>query len=739
MKKLFMLMAIAGLCGFALASMPVSNGLVMHLSADEIPEVSSGNPVGVWPDLSGNGNHGTQLEASRQPVLQDSVFGAQPALYFDGSDDVMWLTDAASSVTVDSLTVIVVGQFVNLEDTDQYMLAGWDDSVSDSRLRICLSFLWSDQDARILNVRVGNSGDRPGWAPDADSQPHVFAVDSGVDFYTDGEYLGTSSNSSTSNPAGLNIGAIRGTSGFFNGNVAEVIVYDRVLSEQEYDKIGVYLANKYPVIDGVFKNAAFDGSPDDEINVALDASLTWNAGLNPSDMTAVNPDIEKHNVWMSSGDPQDSELSLVGSVDITDYTDPAADGVYSPSLSMDSKYYWAVEEVMADGQGGVYPDGDPNNPMSEVWSFETLKSVPVLQGPDNKKVFPSETASIQVGITTISELTSVEWYRAGEPDMLISDADPDVTILTDNTSTTLEIANADQADEGSYYAVVTNSGGSSTSETAKLSIKRMLAGYQFEQNVEDTLGLNDGSLVSDPLAYTAGFAESDAQQYAADPNGTTYAELPEDAYPKAGFGNGLENFTITAWIKRLDDSEQYFIGNFNEGPNTAIQFGFLSGADLRLLIRQNGNNSSTDYIQATVSSEYIPEGEWHLLTACFDGYAAKLYVDGILREEVDNGSELANFSEWEQPVTLFGRNLRGSVSDRFSGQIDDMRIFNYPLTNEEIAALYYDETGVRQCIYGYPEFDIAGPEGTPDCVVNLYDFAEFASEWLLDNRYVPEM
>ncbi|AQQ09390.1 hypothetical protein L21SP3_01194 [Sedimentisphaera cyanobacteriorum] len=65
MKKLLLLIVFASSCGFALASVPVSNGLVMHLSADEIPDVSPGNTVGVWPDSSGNGNHGTQLEASR--------------------------------------------------------------------------------------------------------------------------------------------------------------------------------------------------------------------------------------------------------------------------------------------------------------------------------------------------------------------------------------------------------------------------------------------------------------------------------------------------------------------------------------------------------------------------------------------------------------------------------------------------------------------------------------------------
>ena len=33
-----------------------------------------------------------------------------------------------------------------------------------------------------------------------------------------------------------------------------------------------------------------------------------------------------------------------------------------------------------------------------------------------------------------------------------------------------------------------------------------------------------------------------------------------------------------------------------------------------------------------------------------------------------------------------------------------------------------------------PEGDITGPNGVPDCVVNLYDFAELASVWMVDNR-----
>ncbi len=48
-----------------------------------------------------------------------------------------------------------------------------------------------------------------------------------------------------------------------------------------------------------------------------------------------------------------------------------------------------------------------------------------------------------------------------------------------------------------------------------------------------------------------------------------------------------------------------------------------------------------------------------------------------------------------------------------------------------LAGKYSDSTGnCGDYCHQYPEGDISGPLGAPDCLVNLYDFTMLAEEWL---------
>ena len=64
----------------------------------------------------------------------------------------------------------------------------------------------------------------------------------------------------------------------------------------------------------------------------------------------------------------------------------------------------------------------------------------------------------------------------------------------------------------------------------------------------------------------------------------------------------------------------------------------------------------------------------------------------------------------------------------YTGHIDDVRIFNYPLSSIDIALLYTDFVeGVNVCAE-YPAHDF-----NRDCVVNLDDFATVAGDWMSCN------
>ncbi len=72
------------------------SGLVFWLRGDDVTH--SSNAVSSWNDKSGNGNHFTQGTAGNKPTYSASIasLNNQPGLTFDGSDDFLALTIAAT-------------------------------------------------------------------------------------------------------------------------------------------------------------------------------------------------------------------------------------------------------------------------------------------------------------------------------------------------------------------------------------------------------------------------------------------------------------------------------------------------------------------------------------------------------------------------------------------------------------------------------------------------------------------
>jgi len=109
-----------------------------------------------------------------------------------------------------------------------------------------------------------------------------------------------------------------------------------------------------------------------------------------------------------------------------------------------------------------------------------------------------------------------------------------------------------------------------------------------------------------------------------------------------------------------------------------------------------------------------------------------MYIDGLLAKTSSvNGNQIPMT---DNPVRIAANNLGTTI---FKGQIDDVRIWNYAVDVIDIAQIYVNVTDVPLCT-GPVAFDTTGPEGVPDCVVDLLDYAEFVSHWLNTNYVYPE-
>ncbi len=73
---------------------------------------------------------------------------------------------------------------------------------------------------------------------------------------------------------------------------------------------------------------------------------------------------------------------------------------------------------------------------------------------------------------------------------------------------------------------------------------------------------------------------------------------------------------------------------------------------------------------------------WYHLTATYDGENLKTYKDGAL---ITNNSEPSGSPDAESESLKFGRHAAGE--NYFHGTIDDVRIYNYALSESEIKAI----------------------------------------------------
>ena len=139
---------------------------------------------------------------------------------------------------------------------------------------------------------------------------------------------------------------------------------------------------------------------------------------------------------------------------------------------------------------------------------------------------------------------------------------------------------------------------------------------------------------------------------------------------------GLNNFSISTWIK---------------GPPSQANFRYIiiKTGSSRYSIETFGNNwfwrldDDQAHVAQTTVTKTILDNNWHMLTLVVDrtNQKAYSYTDGVLSTTPNNISSL--IGDISPPNNLF---LGGT--SYFNGQIDDVRIYNYALTAEQIKTVY---------------------------------------------------
>jgi len=149
--------------------------------------------------------------------------------------------------------------------------------------------------------------------------------------------------------------------------------------------------------------------------------------------------------------------------------------------------------------------------------------------------------------------------------------------------------------------------------------------------------------------------------------------------PEFDFSEGI---TVSAWFKarKFDKSWQAIVTKGDTSwrlqrgaDQPTVDFDINTGT---------GVENGMDNLVSVRSKRHVDDGQWHHVVAVCDGRRAALYLDGQLEASADAKPIALNSS----PV-MIGENAmrRGRL---FDGWIDDVRLYGYAISAEEVQALH---------------------------------------------------
>ncbi|HUT46759.1 MAG TPA: LamG domain-containing protein [Sedimentisphaerales bacterium] len=606
-------------------------------------------------DSSGNGHNGT-LEGDPQWVVGRSG----KALQFDGTEDYVNIGLGAGDYFATLNSGFTVAAWVNRVSTGTYDVifgAGRNpvgtaagDNNNGWKLAISSGDMLAFTTLGILDYTSSVGVPTGEWV-------HLAATfnEDGTEaqIYLNGNLEQAISGNGPANPAtglfAIGFGATWALE-FFDGMLDEVRVYDHVLTELEI--LAAMEGGKgYPY--------ALGPTPEDGALVADTwVSLGWKAGD-----FAVSHDVYMGDNFDDVNDGTGDTFRGNQGADSLYFAAGFSGYPYPDGLVSGTTYYWRIDEVN---------DADPNSPWKgDVWSFTVPPRKAYNPVPNDGSNFLAADA------------TTLSWTAGFGAKLHIVYFGDDFDTVANATGGMQQSAPTYTTDplelDKTYYWRVdeleapTIHTGDVWSFTTRPEISitdpNLVGWWKLDEGmggiVLDWSGHdNDGTLANGPLWVPGN--EGDALEF----DGV-------DDTIRLGTGPALDgptDLSAAAWIKTSTASAGVIIQQRNGGYNGEYRFMVNGNGQLDFMLYGDSDSQYTFTTTKTVNDD-----NWYHVVAIRQGQNGYIYVDGRL--EASNTGTIRSLDSTIQ--VAIGADIRDSVN-YFNGTIDDVRIYNRALTEDEI-------------------------------------------------------
>jgi len=637
--------------------LPVKIGLGLWLDAsdDSTFSYSSGTSVSQWRDKSGNNFHATQALSANQPS-RNTTQNSRKTVTFDGTNDTVTIPNFVCNSEISIFVVSNCGTTLLIEHS------------TDTNNNQGFYFYGGGTGMIYITRSTGSIISNTNWL--SGGYNIASAVNStGLDLltYKNGtqQTIISDGRSSLTNSFVTNtlfIGSRGANSLWSSGPIAEIIIYNRKVSDTERNLIHTYLGQKWGI------------SNTDRRIIDLSGN---NHGLLGNGTTADMPLFDFYNK---------GALKLDGSTDYVSVENNTSLNPTTVTVSLWLKrnnYQSGITNFIRRNDFDSYALMATNN-TDTVW-FRIRNSVPAVV--DAQTSMPLNTWTNLVGTFDGS---NVRIYKDGVLANTASNTSP----ISYSASNTTMIIGRDDAVSGRYAPV---------SYGSILIYNRALSALEIRQNYEAqkskfihtlvqqgmTLSLDAGN----PYSYAgAGFDWYDVSgnSYICTLiNGPTYnnGAIVFDAtndfvdltypysVPIAASGNAVRS--MFAWVRTTSTGNQAFISTGTAASSQSfnlVKYGSYIGV--------MGYNN--DYYPSTGNAGIlITDGVWHYIGVTFDGTNLRMYVDGIL----DNTSGTLTYSTTGQN-NFIGKSSHTGNENYTNGSMGMVHVYNRALSGAEVLQNY---------------------------------------------------
>lgn len=184
---------------------------------------------------------------------------------------------------------------------------------------------------------------------------------------------------------------------------------------------------------------------------------------------------------------------------------------------------------------------------------------------------------------------------------------------------------------------------------------------------------------------TVGFANPDRKGVTGNAgyfNGTAWLSTPS-----ANFSLGANNFSISVWIKSGGTARMMIwqeSGKNGSGDNQSWLR--MNDNATTQFLRFNTENPGSAIISMAAEGK-VNDDAWHHIVCVRDGLLTKVYIDGVKVKEMTT-SAVKTVTGAGQLFKIGAQEGASSMSNYFSGMIDDLIIYKRAFTDAEVTALF---------------------------------------------------